>query len=171
MSAAIRTPQQVVQDISRLMALTLDPTVIAVDQLDTLFAQTSTSLLNQHQGLEDGQAKVLGPIADGLLKLRDITRRTLVVVSCLPDTWVLMTRAAPTPVADRFRTSTLPDRIPTAGDRAGDRGEAPHRRVRGNVLRATAPHLADRPRRLRRRAHPDATRPAAPGGPPHRLVP
>ncbi|MEU4532723.1 DUF87 domain-containing protein [Micromonospora ureilytica] len=113
LSTAIRTPQQVVQDISRLMALTLDPTVIAVDQLDTLFAQTSTSLLNQHQGLEDGQAKVLGPIADGLLKLRDITRRTLVVVSCLPDTWVLMTRAAPTPVADRFRTSTLPDRIPT----------------------------------------------------------
>ncbi|MGC4831615.1 ATP-binding protein [Micromonospora arida] len=113
LSAAIRTPQQVVQDISRLMALTLDPTVIAVDQLDTLFAQTSTSLLNQHQGLEDGQAKVLGPIADGLLKLRDITRRTLVVVSCLPDTWVLMTRTAPTPVADRFRTATLPDRIPT----------------------------------------------------------
>ncbi|WP_030490271.1 ATP-binding protein [Micromonospora chokoriensis] len=113
LSAAIRTPQQVVQDISRLMALALDPTVIAVDQLDTLFAQTSTSLLNQHQGLEDAQAKVLGPIADGLLKLRDITRRTLVVVSCLPDTWVLMTRAAPTPVADRFRTSTLPDRIPT----------------------------------------------------------
>ncbi|MET8360725.1 DUF87 domain-containing protein [Micromonospora sp. NPDC005171] len=113
LSAAIRTPQQVVQDISRLMALTLDPTVIAVDQLDTLFAQTSTSLLNHHQGLEDGQAKVLGPIADGLLKLRDITRRTLVVVSCLPDTWVLMTRTAPTPVADRFRMSTLPDRIPT----------------------------------------------------------
>ncbi|MBQ1034106.1 ATP-binding protein [Micromonospora sp. C97] len=113
LSAAIRTPQQVVQDISRLMALTLDPTVIAVDQLDTLFAQTSTSLLNQHQGLEDGQAKVLGPIADGLLKLRDITRRTLVVVSCLPDTWVLMTRTAPTPVGDRFRTATLPDRIPT----------------------------------------------------------
>ncbi len=113
LSAAIRTPQQVVQDISRLMALTLDPTVIAVDQLDTLFAQTSTSLLNHHQGLEDGQAKVLGPIADGLLKLRDITRRTLVVVSCLPDTWVLMTRSAPTPVGDRFRTATLPDRIPT----------------------------------------------------------
>ncbi|MEV1075703.1 ATP-binding protein [Micromonospora parva] len=113
LSASIRAPQQVVQDISRLMALALDPTVIAVDQLDTLFAQTSTSLLNQHQGLEDAQAKVLGPIADGLLKLRDITRRTLVVVSCLPDTWELMTRAAPTPVADRFRTATLPDRIPT----------------------------------------------------------
>ncbi|RKN51043.1 ATP-binding protein [Micromonospora endolithica] len=113
LSGAVRTPQQIVQDISRLMALTLDPTVIAVDQLDTLFAQTSTSLWDQHAGLEDGQAKVIGPIADGLLKLRDVTRRTLVVVSCLPDTWELLTRSAPTPVGDRFRQGVLPDRIPT----------------------------------------------------------
>ncbi|SIM84272.1 helicase HerA domain-containing protein [Micromonospora cremea] len=113
LSPAIRTPQQIVQDISRLMALTLDPTVIAVDQLDTLFAQTSTSLLDQHAGIEDGQAKIIGPIADGLLKLRDVTRRTLLVVSCLPDTWELLTRSAPTPVGDRFRQATLPDRIPS----------------------------------------------------------
>ncbi|MFF5180766.1 ATP-binding protein [Micromonospora sp. NPDC000316] len=113
LSAALRTPQQIVQDISRLMALTLDPTVIAVDQLDTLFAQSSTALWEQHAGLEDGQSRVVGPIADGLLKLRDVTRRTLVVVSCLPDTWELLTRSAPTPVSDRFRQATLPDRIPT----------------------------------------------------------
>ncbi|MBM0236293.1 ATP-binding protein [Micromonospora sp. ATA32] len=113
LSAAIRTPQQIVQDISRLMALTLDPTVIAVDQLDTLFAQTSTSLFDQHAGLEDAQARAVGLIADGLLTLRDVTRRTLIVVSCLPDTWELLTRSAPTPVADRFRKAVLPDRIPT----------------------------------------------------------
>ncbi|WP_319460115.1 ATP-binding protein [Micromonospora sp. RTP1Z1] len=113
LTPAIRAPQQIVQDISRLMALTLDPTVIAVDQLDTLFAQTSTSMLDQHSGLEDDQAKVIGPIADGLLTLRDVTRRTLIVVSCLPDTWTLMTRSAPTPVADRFREAVLPDRIPS----------------------------------------------------------
>ncbi|WP_200213904.1 ATP-binding protein [Micromonospora coerulea] len=114
LTPAIRTPQQIVQDISRLVALTLDPTVIAVDQMDTLFAQTSTSMFDQHTGLEDEQAKVVGPIADGLLTLRDVTRRTLIVVSCLPDTWTLLTRSAPTPVADRFRESVLPDRIPTA---------------------------------------------------------
>ncbi|MEH1102124.1 ATP-binding protein [Micromonospora sp. CPCC 205561] len=115
LTPAIRSPQQIVQDVSRLMALTLDPTVIAVDQLDTLFAQTSTAMFDRYAGLEDAQAKVVGPIADGLLKLRDVTRRTLVVVSCLPDTWELLTRSAPTPVGDRFRRSTLPDRIPTAG--------------------------------------------------------
>ncbi|MBO4207968.1 DUF87 domain-containing protein [Micromonospora echinofusca] len=114
LTPVVRSPQQVVQDISRLMALTLDPTVIAVDQLDTLFAQTSTSLTDPHAALEDGQAKIVGPVADGLLTLRDITRRTLTVVSCLPDTWVLLTRSAPTPVADRFREAVLPDRIPSA---------------------------------------------------------
>jgi hypothetical protein len=113
LTPASRAPQQIVQDVSRLIALTLDPTVIAVDQLDTLFAQTSTSLLDEHTGLEDDQAKVIGPIADGLLTLRDVTRRSLIVVSCLPDTWTLLRRSAPTPVTDRFRESVLPDRIPT----------------------------------------------------------
>ncbi|MFC0003766.1 ATP-binding protein [Micromonospora siamensis] len=114
LTPTIRTPQQIVQEISRLMALTLSPTVIAVDQLDTLFAQTSTALFDQHEALEDAHARAFGPVADGLLTLRDVTRRTLTVVSCLPDTWQLLTRSAPTPVTDRFRTALLPDRIPTA---------------------------------------------------------
>ncbi|WP_229402513.1 ATP-binding protein [Micromonospora okii] len=109
----VRTPQQIVQDVSRLMALTLDPTVIAVDQLDTLLAQTTTSMFDPRAELDDAHASAFGPIADGLLTLRDVTRRTLLVVSCLPDTWELLTRSAPTSVADRFRVSLLPDRIPT----------------------------------------------------------
>jgi hypothetical protein len=114
LGSAVRSPQQIVRDISRLIALTLSPTVIAIDQLDTLFAQTSTVLFSRDEGLEDAPAKVLGPVADGLLTLRDTTRRTLLVVSCLPDTWVLLSRSAPAPVVDRFRETLLPDRIPTA---------------------------------------------------------
>jgi hypothetical protein len=111
---ATRSPQQIVRDISRLIALTLSPTVIAIDQLDTLFAQTSTALFDQHEGVDEAQARLLAPVADGLLTLRDITRRTLLVVSCLPDTWVLLTKGAPSPVIGRFREAVLPDRIPTA---------------------------------------------------------
>jgi len=111
---ALRSPQLIVRDISRLIALTLGPTVIAIDQIDTLFAQTSTALFKWSEGLDDAQAKVFGPVADGLLTLRDITRRTLVVVSCLPDTWVLLTKSAPRPLIERFREAALPDRIPTA---------------------------------------------------------
>jgi hypothetical protein len=113
LGGAVRSPQQIVQDISRLTALTLEPTVIAIDQLDTLFAQTSTALFDRHEGLEDAHARTVGPVADGLLTLRDVTRRTLTVLSCLPDTWALLTRSTPTPVADRFRTAVLPDRIPS----------------------------------------------------------
>ena len=113
MTTALRMPQQIVRDISRLIALTLSPTVIAVDQLDTLFAQTSTAMFSQSDSLSEAHAQLIAPVADGLLTLRDITRRTLVVVSCLPDTWVLLEKTAPAPVLDRFRKAVLPDRILT----------------------------------------------------------
>lgn len=114
LSPAVRTPQLVVRDVSRLIALTLSPTVIAIDQLDTLFAQTTTSMFDRLDTVEDPLAAVIGPVADGLLTLRDITRRTLVVVASLPDTWVLIKKCAPSPVVERFRETVLPDRIPTA---------------------------------------------------------
>jgi hypothetical protein len=114
LTPASRNPQQVVRDISRLVALTLSPTVIAIDQIDTLFAQTSTAMFSQTGGLEASEAQLVGPVAHGLLTLRDVTQRTLLVVSCLPDVWVLVTKAAPTPVTDRFREAVLPDRISSA---------------------------------------------------------
>ncbi|WP_432987405.1 ATP-binding protein [Dactylosporangium sp. CA-233914] len=113
MSQAVRSPQQIVRDISRLMALPMDPTVIAVDQIDTLFAQTTTTVFDQRESLEDDDARLLGQVADGLLNLREITRRTLIVVSCLPEIWALIERNAPGPVGQRFRRETLPDRIPS----------------------------------------------------------
>jgi hypothetical protein len=107
-----KTPLQVVHDISCLLALT-GPTVIAIDQLDGLFARTSTSTL--HSGSNDDPAfrRVLGEIADGLLTLRQITRRTLTVITCLPDIWVLIKEHAAGPVPHRFRETYTLDRIPT----------------------------------------------------------
>src|SRR5436305_8496056 len=113
LTPGIRSPQLIVRDISRLLALTLSPTVIAIDQLDTLFAQTSTALFNRHEGLDDDQARVVAPVADGLLTLRDLARRTLLIVACLPDTWVLLRKSAPSPVIGRLREAVLPDRITT----------------------------------------------------------
>jgi hypothetical protein len=113
LSASPRSPQLVVRDVSRLVALTLSPTVIAIDQLDTLFAQTSAAMFSRPDPADEAVAGVVGPVADGLLTLRDITRRTLVVVASLPDTWVLIRRWAPTPVVERFRETVLPDRIPS----------------------------------------------------------
>jgi len=112
LTTAVRAPQLVVRDMSRLIALTLCPTVIAVDQIDTLFAQANAAFFH-HDGRDEESAGIVAPVADGLLNLRDNTRRTLTVVSCLPDTWELLRAYAPRPVMDRIELSLLPDRIPT----------------------------------------------------------
>src|SRR5262249_26321299 len=105
-----RIPQQIVRDISRLMALTLEPSVIAIDQLDNLRAKTNTAMFDRDEPVDDTNAKVVAPVADGLLTLREITRRTLVVMSCLPDTWEILKRSAPVPTIERFRDAILLDR-------------------------------------------------------------
>ncbi len=111
----IRTPQLIVRDITRLLALT-GPTVIAIDQLDTLFAQTiggATGMLGD--AADSAQSLILlGQVADGLMDLRQTARRTLTVVACLPVTWELIKRRAASPVPDRFRELSILHRIPTA---------------------------------------------------------
>ncbi|GAA3192063.1 helicase HerA domain-containing protein [Dactylosporangium siamense] len=107
----VPNPQEIVREISRLMALTLAPSVIAFDQIDTVLAQSTTLLTRLHESVEDDLGQVFGPIADGLLMLREVTHRTLTVVSCLPDTWEMLRKCAPVPVLDRFRSTRLPDHI------------------------------------------------------------
>ncbi|MGV9302287.1 helicase HerA domain-containing protein [Nonomuraea sp. NPDC003727] len=91
-----RSPQEVVRDLSRLLALT-GPSVIAVDQVDALVAQSGARLV------DEGQGAVVEQVAGGLMALRDVTRRTLTVLSCLPHTWMLIREQATDTVRDRFR--------------------------------------------------------------------
>ncbi|MEU4701988.1 helicase HerA domain-containing protein [Nonomuraea dietziae] len=90
-----RSPQEVVRDLSRLLALT-GPSVIAVDQVDALVAQSTSRL-------DDGQGAVIEQVAGGLMALRDVTRRTVTVLSCLPHTWMMIREQATATVRDRFR--------------------------------------------------------------------
>jgi hypothetical protein len=92
----IKPAQRVVQEISRLLALT-GPTVIAVDQIDTVLARS--------YGPDDQAGRhTVSLIGDGLMSLREITRRTVSVLSCLPSTWALIEDRAAKTVAERFRT-------------------------------------------------------------------
>ncbi|MFB9833014.1 helicase HerA domain-containing protein [Actinoallomurus acaciae] len=102
-----RTAQEIVRELSRLLALT-GPTVMAVDQIDTLIAQSLTA---SHEG---GQSEPPGPegtaralvieqIAHGLMALRQDTRRTLTIVACIPPSWMLIKTNATDTVRDRFR--------------------------------------------------------------------
>ncbi|MFI9380720.1 helicase HerA domain-containing protein [Kutzneria sp. NPDC052558] len=109
-SAERQDPRTFVRDISRVLAIT-GPCVIAVDQLDTLVAL----------GQEATDAEVVSPelklevatIADGLMSLRDVTRRTVSIVACLPNTWMMLEGLASDSFEDRFTKTPI---LNTIGD-------------------------------------------------------
>src|SRR5262245_2689719 len=107
-----RTAELIVRDLSWLLALS-GPTVVAVDQIDTLIAQSAKTLAG---GGRDSapQGAMLEPVAGGLMSLRQRTRRTLTLVACIPSTWQLIKDRATDTVQDRFREATQLKTIPTA---------------------------------------------------------
>jgi len=89
-----KEPRDVVAEISRVLALT-GPSVAAIDQLDSLITKVADEA--------DREAtSELAQIADGLMQLREKTRRTLSIVACLPTTWNLLRDAATDSFDDRF---------------------------------------------------------------------
>ncbi|MFI9006781.1 ATP-binding protein [Actinosynnema sp. NPDC053489] len=99
-----KQPQVLVRDISRVLAMT-GPCVIAVDQLDTLVNLDQEEIDAQVTNAElKGE---LALIADGLMKLRERTRRTLSIVACLPNTWLKLREIASDTVFDRFATTPI----------------------------------------------------------------
>jgi Helicase HerA, central domain len=107
--ASPASAQQCVQELSRLIALA-GPTVLALDQIDTLLAQ---SLARTDDAAADFGDDVLHQVADGLMAVRQKMRRTVAVVACLPAVWEgIRTRATAT-VADRFRVTAPLKPLPT----------------------------------------------------------
>jgi Helicase HerA, central domain len=98
-------------DITRLLALT-GPIVIAVDQLDTLIARSA--LQTKDIGRSAVGDLLVAQIADGLMRLREVTRRTVTVLACLPGTWSQIKAKAADTVPDRFRESLTLGRVTDA---------------------------------------------------------
>lgn len=96
-------PRQVVAEVSKLLALT-GPSVIGVDQIDTLVALSN----KDNPDSVDSQIEM---IADGLMMLRDETRRTLTIVACLPASWNVLKAKVVSPVLDRFTPTPELSRI------------------------------------------------------------
>ncbi|WP_405086547.1 helicase HerA domain-containing protein [Microbispora sp. NBC_01389] len=107
-----KSPQEIVSDISHLVALT-GPSVVAIDQIDVMLAQSSMTLADDRKESWQ-QALALERVAGGLLMLREVTRRTLTVLSCLPATWDLIQTKATDTVQDRFRETSPLGTIPDA---------------------------------------------------------
>ncbi|MEV6862196.1 DUF87 domain-containing protein [Streptosporangium subroseum] len=104
-----KSPQEIVRDISRLLALT-GPSVVAFDQLDTFIAQSS---LFVEGGPDSAATSAVLQFAHGLTNLRELTSRTLTVLSCLPETWTLVENLAVKSFRDRFQKAAFLRRIPT----------------------------------------------------------
>ncbi|MFD0886395.1 hypothetical protein ACFQ08_17765, partial [Streptosporangium algeriense] len=106
-----KTPQEIVKDISRLLALT-GPSVIAVDQIDGLV--TRSSFATDSAAVHDWNDLItIDQVAGGLMALREATRRTLTIVSCLQQTWTFIEKYAVDTARDRFKVmpnlKPLPD--------------------------------------------------------------
>ncbi|WP_433418221.1 ATP-binding protein [Microtetraspora malaysiensis] len=97
-----KSPQEIVKDLSRLLALT-GPSVIAVDQIDLLIAPSLLTTTGDATAPSRHEMVTIDHIASGLMSLREITRRCLTVVSCLPTTWTMIEKYATDTVRDRFR--------------------------------------------------------------------
>ena len=107
--ASPASAQVCVRHISRLIALA-GPAVLALDQIDTLLAQ---SLAHTDDTAHDSGDGVLEQVAHGLMAIRQTMRRTVAVVACLPAAWESIRDRATATVADRFRVTAPLQALPT----------------------------------------------------------
>lgn len=102
--------EQTVRAISEFMATT-GPTVLAIDQIDTLLAQarSGTDVVVSHESYAD---TVVDLLAHGLMSVREVLLRTVCVVSCLPVAWTIIETQASGSVPDRFRANLVLEGLP-----------------------------------------------------------
>jgi hypothetical protein len=97
--------QYLITELSRLFALS-GPTVVAVDQIDALIDDVNRA------GAASDPDGLVPQVASGLMALRDLTRRTLTVISCLPESWNYIRAYAVDTVTDRFRPARQLKNLP-----------------------------------------------------------
>ncbi|GAA3621563.1 DUF87 domain-containing protein [Kineosporia mesophila] len=98
-----RPIELIAQDIFRLVAVT-GHSVLAMDQIDPLIAHASASPASVAADTEDaGRDEAVQHVAQGVMMLRDLTRRTLTVLACQPNTWTLLKTRSISSARDRFR--------------------------------------------------------------------
>lgn len=86
-----KKPSAVVEGLSWLISLRC-PMVVALDQLDAFVNQhhevaASGNMPEEYTARQLISRSIIDSIGRGLMELRDVTRRSLAVVSCLQQTW------------------------------------------------------------------------------------
>jgi hypothetical protein len=108
---------EMVGEMSRLIALT-GPSLVAVDQIDTAFANASSAIVSYSEGAHPvappETVQLAEDIGHGLMDARETLFRTVTVVACLATTWELIRTYALESIPDRFRQASRLSRIPSA---------------------------------------------------------
>ncbi|KAA2261838.1 ATP-binding protein [Solihabitans fulvus] len=97
-----RPAQLVLNDLARIFALT-GPVVMAIDQIDSVITQSA-------EGAD--QDLLADRLADGLMRLREEVRRTILVAACIPQSWELIAGRGVYSAGDRFRVVDLRTAMP-----------------------------------------------------------
>lgn len=105
-----KRPGQIVRGLSWLMSL-VAPTVLGLDQLDAIVAEHNlaggSEQESERTARQEASLAIIQNLAGGLLALRDLTSRTLTVLSCLEATWGILVRRAQVTMLDRFEAPLL----------------------------------------------------------------
>lgn len=86
-------PIEIVRSLSWLMGLT-GPTLLAFDQLDPIVHQIARQTTIENVEEQNTARWIIDQIGNGLGALRDTTTRTMVLVSCIEETFSILTRQA-----------------------------------------------------------------------------
>ncbi|MEQ1696702.1 MAG: DUF87 domain-containing protein [Hyphomicrobiaceae bacterium] len=90
-------PREVISALDRLTARAGKVGLVCIDQLDGLVAVTSSQASDDRPDV-----LLLNHVANGLMDLAEDCPNSLVVLSCLPDTWILITENVVQSAAARF---------------------------------------------------------------------
>lgn len=105
-----QAPSRIIRGLSWLLSLT-GPSVLALDQLDAIVAEHELARGEPNAESPSEQQRrslsIIQGIAGGLLGLRDLTRRTLSVVSSLEATWDILHGQTLVSMSDRFDSKLL----------------------------------------------------------------
>lgn len=100
-----RRSEQIVRGLSWLMGL-VAPTVLALDQLDAIVAEHNMAggaqELTERTARQEASLAIIQNLSGGLSALRDLTTKTLTVLSCLEGTWEILLRRSQVSMRDRF---------------------------------------------------------------------